>query len=136
MSHLASCKKSNVVSPGNAWTCSPGLSWIHSWSQPLVSRSVLQRLDSTRCRYSRQNRDAPLLLVSEYYASRVLPHCPFDEGCSCVLTHMQEGSVTHETERVYTVEVGCVHKDLKTFPTLPKNTRAVDLSKNKVFTCT
>ncbi len=37
-----------------------------------------------------------------------------------------------QAERVYTVEVRCVDAGLDRFPPLPRHTRTVDLSRNKV----
>ena len=45
---------------------------------------------------------------------------------------LQEGPVVSQSERVYTVEVRCVDAGLDRFPPLPRHTRTVDLSRNKV----
>eukprot|EP00095_Tigriopus_kingsejongensis_P000769 maker-scaffold67_size430214-snap-gene-1.16 protein:Tk00769 transcript:maker-scaffold67_size430214-snap-gene-1.16-mRNA-1 annotation:"AGAP005417-PA" len=115
----------------NQWNCSPKLSWIYSWSQPYLQRSILQNIPTTQCRYIDSPYDGRLILVMEYYSKYVIPSCPTQDNCACALTSVQEKMV-HARERVYTVEVSCVKGGLSHFPKLPKNTRTVDLSGNKL----
>jgi Leucine-rich repeat (LRR) protein len=122
----------------NDWSCSPKLSWMFAWSRPYVATSpkvkeggILHRATDTLCRYGNSNFDGKLLLVMEYYADYVLPNCPFRDKCTCHLTMVQE-TVVFSTERVYTVEVDCSENNLAYFPKLPKHTRTVNLSGNKL----
>ncbi len=76
------------------------------------------------------------MLVMQYYSELVLPECPSGQGCLCTLAKVQEGPVVSQSERVYSVEVACVGRNITTFPKLPKHTRTVDLSDNQVGTST
>ena len=67
----------------------------------------------------------------EYYSLHILPSCPVKDHCQCHLENIQETLVV-STERSYTVSVSCPDKGLTHFPKLPKHTRTVDLSNNKV----
>jgi hypothetical protein len=33
---------------GNAWTCSPKLSWMFNWALPLVNQGVLAKVNTTK----------------------------------------------------------------------------------------
>ena len=124
---------------GNAWLCSPKLSWMYSWSQHYAagSPSILQHVEDTRCRYDettdshclKQKQCGSLLLVMQYYHEKVNPSCP--GSCSCFLTQVQE-VMKERKERSYTVQVNCTARNLTYFPKLPVHTRIVDLSDNKV----
>ncbi len=86
-----------------------------------------------RCRYdATTNQQGPLLLLMEYYVRHVEPSCPYGDGCTCLLAKVQEGPVSSQAERVYSVQVRCVGTGLNRFPGLPKHTRTVDLSNNEV----
>ena len=84
-----------------------------------------------RCRYEGSTQDARLFLVMEYYTLHILPSCPVKDHCQCHMENIQETLVV-STERSYTVFVSCPDKGLTHFPKLPKHTRTVDLSNNKV----
>ena len=92
--------------PDNSWTCSPELSWMYTWSLPLISSSAMHDPDSVRCRYDDTSYAGRLFLVMEYYSKHVIPGCPERDNCSCSLTSVQEKLVL-ATERVYTVQVEC-----------------------------
>lgn len=68
----------------------------------------------------------------EYYTLYILPSCPIKDNCQCQLENIQETMVV-ATERHYTIFVSCPDKGLTHFPKLPKHTRTVDLSNNKVL---
>ena len=125
-----------LFAAGNAWLCSPKLSWMYSWSRHYAESSILQHVDDTRCRYDETTRNClkqkecgNLLLVMEYYHEKVNPSCP--SSCSCFLTQVQE-VMKERKERSYTVQVNCTSQNLTYFPKLPIHTRIVDLSDNKV----
>ena len=92
---------------------------------------ILQKVDSTRCRYPNYRYDGQLLLVMEYYSKYVTPTCPSRDNCTCLLTSVQEKIVLAK-ERIYSVKVACANNGLTHFPKLPKHTRTVDLSGNLV----
>ena len=112
--------------------CAPQLSWLYDWSLPLTSKGVLRSPDQTRCMYDHSSKDGPLLLLMEYYTKLVTPACPVGDNCTCLLDHIQEGTVVSSGERVYGVQVSCVGQGLTHFPKLPLHTRTVDLSGNRV----
>jgi len=125
---------------------------MHAWSRPLTAKSALVNLGETRCRYDegKSSQHGPLLLIMRYYVEYVQPACPrrcdsmlsrltiakytfsFRDNCTCLLTKVQEGEFQEEESRVYSVQVDCVNQSLSHFPKLPKHTRAVDLSGNRV----
>ena len=107
------------------------MAWIYSWSKPLVASGTLKNISSTRCLYGKTNYDSPLLLVMQYYVEHILPSCPKRDHCTCLLNSIQEKIVT-KTDRAYTVVVSCKDKGLSHFPKLPKHTKTVDLSGNRV----
>ncbi|TRY68648.1 hypothetical protein TCAL_07683 [Tigriopus californicus] len=115
----------------NEWICAPKLSWVHSWSEPFLKAAILKNVSGTRCRYMDSKYDGQLFLVMEYYSKYVIPSCPTKDNCSCALTSVQE-KLVHARERFYSVEVSCVGGGLSHFPKLPKHTRTVDLSQNKL----
>ena len=122
----------------NKWTCSPKLSWLHRWHKTF--KRALKNVDATRCSYSHQKsrnglgpaRGPPIFLVAEFYDVRVLPECPLVVNCSCAISHMQESLDIDDEDRIYTVEVDCREKGLRSFPMLPEHTRSVNLAGNKV----
>ena len=61
------------------------------------------------------------------YTDEVLPACPKEHGCSCTIQFL---SVSHN---IYSVKVSCRGKQMTSFPKLPKNTRYLDLTDNKVY---
>merc|ERR1719468_862067 len=67
----------------------------------------------------------------KYYHEIVLPKCPLEDGCVCLIHSIQDTMVTTKT-RHYTVHVNCANRSLDHFPALPKHTQAVDLSDNNL----
>lgn len=122
---------------------------MHQWKSSLADDSIIKSTEYIRWA-SQRNHDKPtpnillhlrcihddvhtsrLFLVMKYYDEIVLPHCPLQDGCTCLLHSIQETLVT-SLNRHYTVHVNCAGKNLLHFPVLPAHTQAVDLSNNKV----
>ena len=74
------------------------------------------------------------------YTEEVLPSCPKEKGCECTIKHFavneKNQTIIHDGEIYgkyrYNVKVSCNGKGLTEFPKLPKYTRVLDLSHNKV----
>ena len=119
----------------NNWPCSPDLSWMYNWSKSIENSNAIINASSITCHvendpgeynskmYKRKSYE--LFPVMRTYTDEVLPSCPKKEGCSCTIQYYY--SVT-----VYSVKVSCKGKQLISFPKLPKNTRYLDLTNNKV----
>jgi len=125
--HLKSLTSLDIS--GNAWHCSPDLSWLYDWSRPLVASGSLANEEETRCDYGGTRYS--LLLVMEHYQKYVLPSCPLKDRCKCQITFIQKTMVM-STQRAYKVHVSCVNKKLTHFPKLPKHTATVDLTGNRL----
>ena len=60
----------------------------------------------TRCKYSTSSSySGPLLPLMQYHTLKVAPDCPNHLNCTCGITYLQEGRVSKEENRVYSVKV-------------------------------
>ncbi len=103
---------------------------MHKWKALLKNPQMLKNVDEIRCIHE-INHTSRLFLVMKYYDEIVLPHCPLEDGCSCLIHSIQDTIITTR-KRHYTVHVNCAGRALWHFPALPQHTQAVDLSDNKV----
>lgn len=114
----------------NTWACSAQLAWMHKWKALLKDPSMLQNIEATRCIHE-IHHTSRLFLVMKYYDEIVLPHCPLEDGCTCLIHSIQDTIITTR-KRHYTVHVNCAARNLAHFPALPEHTQAVDLSDNQL----
>lgn len=91
---------------------------------------MLQNIEATRCIHE-IHHTSRLFLVMKYYDEIVLPHCPLQDGCTCLIHSIQDTIITTR-KRHYTVHVNCASRNLAHFPALPEHTQAVDLSDNQL----
>ena len=108
---------------------------MYNWSKSIENSNAIINASSITCHvendpgeynskmYKRKSYE--LFPVMRTYRDEVLPSCPKKDGCSCTIQYYY--SVT-----VYSVKVSCKGKQLIRFPKLPKNTRYLDLTNNKV----
>ena len=113
----------------NTWACSPKLAWMHLWKSTLNPK-LLTNNEDIRCIHE-IHHTSRLFLVMQYYEEIVLPHCPLEDGCRCLIHSIQDTIIT-TLKRHYTVHVNCAASNLRHFPALPEHTQAVDLSNNKI----
>jgi len=114
----------------NPWPCSPSLSWMWSWSRPLVGSGSLHNSNSTQCLMP-GSKGSSLLSVMEAYSESVLPACP--PGCSCRVNHLGSLIRPRGLSKVeYNVAVNCSGLGLELFPKLPDHTKKLDLSNNSL----
>ena len=121
----------------NNWPCSPELSWMYKWSKSLDNSNAIINKSSITCyveidpgAYSSKGykrESYKLFPVMQTYTDEVLPACPKEHGCSCTIQFLY---VSHN---IYSVKVSCRGKQMTSFPKLPKNTRYLDLTDNKVY---
>ena len=118
----------------NNWPCSPELSWMYDWSKSFDNSGAIINSSSISCHVENDpgeynskgyNRESyKLFPVMRTYSDEVLPSCPKKEGCVCTIQFMYD--------KIYSVKVSCRGKQLTYFPKLPKYTRFLDLTDNKV----
>ena len=87
-------------------------------------------MNEVRCIHDEAHTSS-LFLVMEYYDEIVMPKCPTNTGCTCLINSIQETLVTSKV-RHYNVHVNCARLGLEKFPPLPEKTQAIDLSYNKL----
>lgn len=113
----------------NSWVCSSRLAWMYDWRQSLAD-GIIRKVNETRCRHQDDTKHrSPLFLIMEFYAKHVVPYCPTNDNCTCLLHNIQEKVVT-SSKRHYTVHVACRGQGLTHFPKLPQHTQTVDLTHN------
>ena len=107
---------------------------MYGWSKSLDNSGAIINSSSISCHvendpgeynskgYKRESYK--LFPVMRTYADEVLPSCPKKEGCACTIQFMYD--------KIYSVKVSCRGKQLTNFPKLPKYTRFLDLTDNKV----
>ena len=108
---------------------------MYKWSKSIKNSNAIVNASSIECYvendpgeynsnlYKRKSYE--LFPVMRIYTNEVLPSCPINEGCSCTINY-------YYNEKIYSVKVSCKGKQLTNFPNLPKNTRYLDLTDNKV----
>ena len=115
---------------------------MYNWSRSLREPNSLGEpnsiVNSSSITCDVDNDPYPLFLVMQAYTEEVLPSCPKEEGCTCTIQNYKK--IKHQKKvageiygnYVYSVKVSCSGKGLDYFPKLPKYTRYLDLSNNKV----
>ena len=111
---------------------------MYNWSKSFGDSNVIINSSSVTC--DGDKHQYPLFLVMQAYTEEVLPSCPEEKGCTCTIetfatndkniTIIVDGEIYGKYR--YKLKVSCSGKELTEFPKLPKDTRVLDLSNNKV----
>ena len=117
---------------------------MYNWSKSFRDSNAIINSSSVTCVVDKQDA-RPLFLVMQAYTEEVLPSCPKEKGCTCTIKRfaINDKNITIKIDGEiygkysYLVQVSCSGKGLTEFPKLPKYTRVLDLSNNKVrHSCT